>query len=599
MSGLGQDDFRKLLATPRAVSQQTPRVAQTPRAVANKGKRDADGFLKPEPVKPKKKQWKPANKGEEDAESSGTTYRDRAKERRQGINPDYVETEQMLAVLKASEESQSGVAPTDDVAPPATPGVSYEQSKYLGGDAKHTHMVKGLDYALLEKMQIDLKQQDELEEKQARDYVEQIHGNGQTSFNSTFAANIFDVAVRKAKVQPPLRNEMFISGRMAFSWELGEVDDMGDYVPTSDVPTTMIRSKADLKDYEKHFTVTSNDLVMEKVISIMSSTRTGARGGSTTGTEKRRIKRKDKEKAIAEAEKKKEADAKRAAAQDLVDDGEDEEDIFADAGRDYILEVKDREKIGLNRPTPATTPYFRHDDSAEDDDNDKEPVTDAMEGIVKADQGDDSITKLVAQSVGMLSALEGSEAVQKIVGKLDTESTLEIGPGDLTTSVAAELSSSYVARKRRRVDKLADSAATSDNIHSHVIPSHADDLADLDDSGSDGEVDLTQMDMGVKQNKRRQLQRFDFENEEDWFKYKEEQVHLPKAAFQFGVKASDGRQKSGGKRGGDGGKKNYNAKLNKEFQQLNKVYSDKYGSELSGTTGKGGAKKGKQQKRGK
>ena len=27
-----------------------------------------------------------------------------------------------------------------------------EESKYLGGDMEHTHLVKGLDYALLEKV---------------------------------------------------------------------------------------------------------------------------------------------------------------------------------------------------------------------------------------------------------------------------------------------------------------------------------------------------------------------------------------------------------------------------------------------------------------
>ena len=28
----------------------------------------------------------------------------------------------------------------------------YERSKYLGGDLEHTHLVKGLDYALLERV---------------------------------------------------------------------------------------------------------------------------------------------------------------------------------------------------------------------------------------------------------------------------------------------------------------------------------------------------------------------------------------------------------------------------------------------------------------
>jgi hypothetical protein len=30
--------------------------------------------------------------------------------------------------------------------------VSYKDSKYLGGDIAHTHLVKGLDFALLQKV---------------------------------------------------------------------------------------------------------------------------------------------------------------------------------------------------------------------------------------------------------------------------------------------------------------------------------------------------------------------------------------------------------------------------------------------------------------
>ena len=35
-----------------------------------------------------------------------------------------------------------------------------EASKYLGGDMEHTHLVKGLDFQLLNKVQDDLKKQE-------------------------------------------------------------------------------------------------------------------------------------------------------------------------------------------------------------------------------------------------------------------------------------------------------------------------------------------------------------------------------------------------------------------------------------------------------
>lgn len=55
-------------------------------------------------------------------------YRDRAEERRKGHNPDYADKLNQMASMDA------------------------ETSKYLGGDVEHTHLVKGLDYALLVKI---------------------------------------------------------------------------------------------------------------------------------------------------------------------------------------------------------------------------------------------------------------------------------------------------------------------------------------------------------------------------------------------------------------------------------------------------------------
>ena len=63
-------------------------------------------------------------------------YRDRAKERQQGLNLDYKETEKYETV---------------EIAP--------ELTKYLGGSMERTHLVKGLDFALLERMELEQEQQ--------------------------------------------------------------------------------------------------------------------------------------------------------------------------------------------------------------------------------------------------------------------------------------------------------------------------------------------------------------------------------------------------------------------------------------------------------
>eukprot|EP00624_Nannochloropsis_granulata_P007191 evm.model.NODE_6715_length_1782_cov_18.963524.1 len=65
------------------------------------------------------------------------TYRDRAEERRKGINPDYEDEITRLVHMDA------------------------EKTKYLGGDVKHTHLVKGLDYALLQKVRTEMNDDEE------------------------------------------------------------------------------------------------------------------------------------------------------------------------------------------------------------------------------------------------------------------------------------------------------------------------------------------------------------------------------------------------------------------------------------------------------
>ncbi|KND01853.1 uncharacterized protein SPPG_03643 [Spizellomyces punctatus DAOM BR117] len=568
--GLGQDDFRKLLATPRSVLQQTPRAAQTPRQTPRATK-DADGFAQPAPVKSKKKLWKPPSKEGASQSDNGPGYRDRARERREGANPDYEETEQMLAVLKASEQSQNADRTETDTS------LSIEQSKYLGGDAKHTHLVKGLDYALLEKVQRELQQKDaeEKKEEEAIQYVEQIHGDGGSKFNSTFAANIYELAVKKAKVQPPLRNELFIPGRLAFAWELGTIDETGDYIGTRDIPTSVMRSRADVKGYDRNFTISGSDLVIEKVASVVAYLREGSGTAGANPSGKRRVKRKDKEKGQAQIEKVEEPGTAKQAQTE-------EEDIFADAGREYTFQVEDRGR----RPADRVVGMGEYFDSAAVLMEDNKEASDGMDLDVIGPESGNALSTILQESAGMLDSLQGDGAAKKMVGSLQTA-----GGAKMPTDLEQPSTGSTTGHKRQHSDLLPASALDD------VQENHLADLADLDDSASDAEgADLNQMDLGVRQNKRKQLTRFDFDTDEEWQKYKDKQVHLPKAAFQFGIKASDGRQKSGRKGGeGSGKKKNHDAKLNREFQQLNKVFTDKYGTGLEDS----GGGRNKKQKRGK
>jgi len=63
--------------------------------------------------------------------------RDRAKERREGVSRDYAYTQEELAAKGLGGDVTN---------------ISIEDSKFLGGDIEHTHLVKGLDYALLQQV---------------------------------------------------------------------------------------------------------------------------------------------------------------------------------------------------------------------------------------------------------------------------------------------------------------------------------------------------------------------------------------------------------------------------------------------------------------
>jgi len=56
--------------------------------------------------------------------------------------------------------------------------MSIEETKYLGGDMEHTHLVKGLDFALLNKVQGDIEEEErerEKREKQAAAAAQSAH----------------------------------------------------------------------------------------------------------------------------------------------------------------------------------------------------------------------------------------------------------------------------------------------------------------------------------------------------------------------------------------------------------------------------------------
>ena len=143
----------------------------------------------------------------------------------------------------------------------------------MGGDLAHTHLVKGLDYALLQKIRAEQARKDEedmkiqeeildmksksdrkLEDKEDLTMVRHPMAKKinrmlfETEIpkkvcSSTIAANS-KLTVYENKVKIFVQIDNFLESRMAYVFELD------DEYAESDIPTTLLRSKADCPDLQ-------------------------------------------------------------------------------------------------------------------------------------------------------------------------------------------------------------------------------------------------------------------------------------------------------------------------------------------------------------
>lgn len=247
----------------------------------------------------KKKNFYAALKKQEDTklQELSEKYRDRARERRDGNTREYQPTD----VAGNSDNAYRAVAPDLKSGMDAAERrrQMIQESKFLGGDMEHTHLVKGLDYALLQKVRseiINKEQEEELEmeklvdegdaEKEKDVVEEEIQRTkpDEPEYRSIMGRNIYNT-IQFYRSRHIERNELFAPGRMAYVIEL-EDENM-----ETDIPTTLIRSKADVPvQVDEMHTLTTNDIVINKLAQILSYLRQGGRG--------KKNKRRDKDKPL-------------------------------------------------------------------------------------------------------------------------------------------------------------------------------------------------------------------------------------------------------------------------------------------------------------
>ena len=267
-------DFRKLLMTPRSTTATAPSMASSS-ATANKPQEilktvpKTEEEDKAERRRKKKIFYAKLKKQEEDKMAElAEKYRDRAKERRDGQNPDY-QVEDPLSVASGYRAVAPDVKSGMDAAERRRQMI--QESKFLGGDMEHTHLVKGLDYALLQKVRAEiqvkeLEQEEELEKLVSKPKKEKKKEENEMQFKTRLGRSVYKTVFPSEEVE---RNPLFAPGRMAYVIELQ--DDMID----TDIPTTLIRSKADVPNLEEKPTLTTNDIVINKLAQILSYLRQG------------------------------------------------------------------------------------------------------------------------------------------------------------------------------------------------------------------------------------------------------------------------------------------------------------------------------------
>ncbi|XP_037815035.1 protein Red [Lucilia sericata] len=509
---LTNDDFRKLLATPRApasgsatslatatfATPGTPASAEkkkTPNAAAGSSSERGD-------LRRKKKNFYAALKKQEDnkLQELSEKYRDRARERRDGANPDY---------QNVSTPGHGNTNAYRAVAPDMKSGIDaaerrrriIQESKFLGGDMEHTHLVKGLDYALLQKVRSELTVK-ELEEREmaaaaaasekmaeaqaAAERLEQERKEAEDSMaiKGSMARNIFNIiqARRSKEIQ---RIELFAPGRMAYVIDLE--DDTGE----TDIPTTLIRSKYEVPlNREDAATLTTNDIVINKLSQILSYLRAGGRN--------KKNKKRDKDKPL-----------------------------FHERDIDQLHSSTMSSSKSVAKPPTG--------DSIYDDIGDYQPPS-----------KNDSKSKSDKYGHSSSSTSSSAKPSSSYFGDTNKQSE-EAEPIITNIPPPPKINKSIVSRFANEPEGYAECYPGLEEMNDAI-----------DDS--DDEVDYTKMDLG---NKKGPIGRWDFDTQEEYSDYMSTKEALPKAAFQYGVKMQDGRKTRKNKT-----EKSEKAELDREWQKI-------------------------------
>lgn len=251
-----------------------------------------------------------------------------------------------------------------------------------------------MDYALLQKvrseiMQREQEQEQELERLAVKSMEDKEKKENQKKdeeemqFKTKIGRSIYHT-ICSLKSRHIERSELFIPGRMAY------IIDLDDEAET-DIPITLIRSKSDVPSYESTTTLTTNDIVINKLTQILSYLRQGNRKGKKT----------------KKGQTDKERDYEGGEEQRKENRSHKDDSIYGDIG-DYVPSQSSKKNDSRDR---KRQPYF---EKREEDVKDQGPS-------LKVNKAAQILSKLAQEPEGYAECYPGLEEMNDAIYDSDDE----------------------------------------------------------------------------------------------------------------------------------------------------------------------------------
>ncbi|ULU08065.1 hypothetical protein L3Y34_019266 [Caenorhabditis briggsae] len=484
-TNLRNEDFRKLLTSTRSDRPASSAFAK-PEAKSSNDEKPASfkhKHLKPAKFKKHqapshgktKKEKTEADEDEAHLKSILKNYRDRAAERRkQGDEKE--DTTKLTAAYRAVPGDARTAQDQADLRKQAI-----LESKYLGGDLEHTHLVKGLDYSLLNKVRSEMNEDDEEDNDNDVEALEmKKKPEGASSLTQELAQSHSENRMVRSlhrvlfKNEVPLRNDLFAKGRMAYVVELEDEE--------TDIPTTLLRSLHDLPRAESAQSIQANSLIISKLAHVLSHLR-------------------------AEPKKKKKDEFRAPTSSGTVSSAPKGDSIYDD----------------LDEYVPSRKARDSRDSRDHRDNRDRRDDRDRRRERSRSRDRDRYFEK---------TANSRREEEQK---RREQQRERERAEKERQKEREREREAEK-AKERERKRKEMEASSGYDECY----PGGLVEMGGAWDS--DEEADYSKMDSGAKKNQA--VNRWDFDTEEEYATYMEGREALPKAAYQYGVKNGEGGRKN-------------------------------------------------------